>query len=199
MAAATASYVYYDYKTCHPMRKMKGYNVDGAVIRFHNTLIRQNILPTSTMSLQDLSKFDGRGTGSGSGGENHNKNSTKIYFASDGWIWDVTKSESFQNNNNQNQDKNKNDAADSSSSSSSPYGMWCGKDATVSLGKMSMKKLDINRTDYENLTSQDLESIKSWTNYFSEKYYIKGKLKEYTDYKQQQQQKQNQEKQKKKQ
>ena len=155
---AAASYVLYDYKTCHPMRQMKGYNVDGALIRFHNTLIRQNILPTSTMSLQKLSKFDGS--------ENHK---ASIYFASDGWIWDVTKSESFQNDSN------------------SPYGMWRGKDATVSLAKMSMNKNDINRTDWEKLTSQDLESLKSWTDYFSEKYLIKGKLKEYTEYTQQQQ------------
>ena len=146
---AMASYVMYDYKTCHPMRKLKGYNVDGAITRFHNTLVRKHILPTSSFSLKDLSRFDG-------------KSQNLIYFSSDGWIWDVTKADSFQGN--------------------SPYGLWRGKDATVSLAKMSMDKSDANRTDWENLSQQDIESLRSWTDYFAEKYFIKGKLKEYAEH-----------------
>ena len=54
------AYLYYDYRTCHPMRKIK-YEPKEALIRFHNSCVNQLPFLASTMSLTDLQKFDGRG------------------------------------------------------------------------------------------------------------------------------------------
>lgn len=80
-----------------------------------------------------------------------------ILFAADGWIWDASQSESFQES----------------------YGFFKGADASVALAKMSMDPGDVNRTDWEDLSEKELESLHSWTKYFHEKYFIVGKLKEY--------------------
>lgn len=109
-ATGTAGlYLLYDYKTCHPMRKIK-YDPQEALIRLHNTLIRQ-LLPTMWMSnemtLEELSYFDG----SSSRGK-------PIYFSAAGTVYDASTSAMFQ----------------------STYHQWAGKDATVALAKMSLDK-----------------------------------------------------------
>lgn len=137
-----AAYVAYDYQTCHPFRTMNGYDLGGAWIRFHNSF-----RPNSTfrkLSLAELNKFDG-------------SKRKEIYFASDGYVWDVSTSENFQDS----------------------YGFFRGKDATICLAKMSMDRGSINRTDWDMLTETELESLHSWTRYFSEKYVIKARLKEF--------------------
>jgi predicted heme/steroid binding protein len=93
------------------------------------------------------------------------------YFASDGYVWDVSTSTMFTANS---------------------YGQWWkGKDASVlALAKMSMDPKDANRTDWENMNQQDINVLQSWTKYFEQKYYITGRLQEYDQYQQQQQQQQ---------
>ncbi|CAJ1955229.1 unnamed protein product [Cylindrotheca closterium] len=139
---AMAAYLAYDYQTCHPFRKMHGYDVAGAWIRFHNTFRPSITYPS--MTLQDLNKYNG-----------HNGRPT--YFSSDGRIWDVSDSETFH----------------------SSYGFFEGKDATFCLAKMSMEKSEINQTNWDALADKEWESLYSWTKYFSEKYMIRGRLKEY--------------------
>jgi predicted heme/steroid binding protein len=135
-----AGYIAYDYQTCHPMRKMQGYELGGAWIRFHNTMRPRVTL--REMTLKELATFNGEA-------------GRPVYFSSDGKIWDVSTSENFQQT----------------------YGLWKGKDASVALAKMSMDRQDVNRTDWENLSENELESLRSWTTYFQEKYIIKGRLK----------------------
>lgn len=164
-AAVAACYVAYDYKTCHPMRQVKGYDPEGAFIRFHNMLVRYHLFPTvhGTMSLQQLAQYDG-----------HHQTfpftqQPKIYFSSDGYVYDATKSEMFY--------------------AGHAYSQWAGKDATVALAIMSMSPSDINRQDWNQVLAQkdakgsltNLNSLKSWTYYFGEKYYIVGRLKEYIE------------------
>lgn len=137
-----AAFVAYDYQTCHPFRKMHGYDLAGAWIRLHNTLRPSITYPA--MTVKDLSKYNGQ-------------NGAPTYFSSDGRIWDVSTSDTFH----------------------SSYGLFVGKDATFCLAKMSMDQSEINRTDWESLTDKEWESLYSWTRYFSEKYMIRGRLKEY--------------------
>jgi predicted heme/steroid binding protein len=142
LGSIAAAYVAYDYQTCHPFRKMNGYDMSGAWIRFHNSF-----RPNSTfrkMALAELDKFDG-------------SSGRPTYFSSEGFVWDVSTSGSFQDS----------------------YGFFKGKDATICLAKMSMDRGDINRTDWDELTDKELESLHSWTRYFSEKYMIKARLKEF--------------------
>ena len=89
------------------------------------------------------------------------KDGNPTYFSADGNIYDVSSSPMFQ----------------------SSYSQWAGADATVSLARMSLDPTDINRTDYDALTEADLKALNSWTNYFHQKYLIKGRLKEYDNYK----------------
>ena len=84
--------------------------------------------------------------------------SCKTYFSAAGKIYDVTPSEMF----------------------SSTYQQWAGRDATVALASMSLKASDIGRTDiWKQLSPADEKSLQSWTNYFDQKYYVKGHLKEW--------------------
>lgn len=145
-ASAALAFVAYDYSTCHPMRKMYGYEVGGALVRLHNIAARS--LPASMipcMTLSELSHYDGSAPG------------RPLYFSSEGLIYDASSSEMFK----------------------SSYSRWAGRDATVCLAKMSLDSADVNRTDWESLTDTEKESLRSWTDYFSEKYPIKGRLKEY--------------------
>jgi predicted heme/steroid binding protein len=155
VSTATAFYVIYDYQTAHPMRKMQGYNPRYGMIRLHNALKQTSVLPihAATMTLPELAHFDGT-------------NGRPTYFASDGYVWDVSESSGF---------------ADT-------YGQWNGKDASIALAKMSMDAKDVNRNDWNNLSQQDINVLQSWTKYFEQKYYITGRLQEYDQYLQQQQQ-----------
>ena len=154
IAGGTGLYIAYDYNTCHPMRKFTGYKLDGAWIRFYNTLQTSNIIiPLKSMTIQDLATYNGQ-------------NGQPIYFACNGYIWDVTQSEMFDN----------------------VYGQWRGKDATVALAKMSMSPHDVNRTDWQNLSPEDRDSCQNWTRYFFEKYYIRGRLIEFENEQQRQRQ-----------
>ena len=144
--AGAAAYVVYDYQTCQPMRKMQGYDVSGAFIRFHNTMRPTSSFPQ--MTIAELSQYNG-------------DEGKPTYFASDGYVWDVSTSVNFKET----------------------YGLWKGKDASMALALMSMNPKDVNRTDWENLSEKDLESLHSWTKYFQEKYIIKATLKEFSDLK----------------
>ena len=68
-------------KTCHPFRKMKGYDLHGARVRFHNQFRPRSTLKVMTM--KELAEYDGQGGG-------------PTYFSSDGLIWDVSTSKNFQ-------------------------------------------------------------------------------------------------------
>jgi predicted heme/steroid binding protein len=87
LSATTAStglvgaYLWYDYKTCHPMRKIK-YEPNEALIRFHNTCVNQLPFLVSTLSLQELQRFNGQGT-------------HPTYFSAAGKVYDVSRSEMF--------------------------------------------------------------------------------------------------------
>jgi hypothetical protein len=96
------------------------------------------------MTLKELKSFNG-------------SNGRSTYFSSDGYIWDVSTSGTFQD----------------------AYASFIGKDATFCLAKMSMNPIDINRTDWDNMTEKEIESLHSWTRYFKQKYMIKAKLKEF--------------------
>jgi predicted heme/steroid binding protein len=84
---------------------------------------------------------------------------TPHYFVSDGHVWDASSSDMFK----------------------SAYGQWSGRDASFALAKMSLSDEDINRTDYDSLSEEDMESLQSWTQYFNQKYLIKGHLTEYKE------------------
>lgn len=144
-AGTLAAWVAYDYQTCHPMRKMKGYDTKGSWIRLHNTVRQSLSMLQPTFTLTTLDAYDG-------------VQKPRIYFSSQGIVYDVTDSEMFD----------------------SAYELWKGKDATFCLARMSIDKNDINRTDWKSLTDKDLESLQSWTSYFDQKYLIKGRLKEYS-------------------
>jgi hypothetical protein len=77
-----------------------------------------------------------------------------MYFSVEGNVYDVSASEMFKTS----------------------YNAWAGKDATISLGKMSLDEKDVNRTDWESLTDEERESLDSWIKYFNEKYYICGRV-----------------------
>ena len=77
-----AAWVAYDYQTCHPMRKMKGYDMAGAWIRFHNTVRQSVSLRQPKFTLAGLDAYDGI-------------QKSKIYFSSQGTVYDVTGSEMF--------------------------------------------------------------------------------------------------------
>mmetsp|Transcript_120 Transcript_120/g.297 ORF Transcript_120/g.297 Transcript_120/m.297 type:complete len:157 (-) Transcript_120:59-529(-) len=79
------------------------------------------------------------------------------YFSANGSVYDVSSSDMFQTS----------------------YSQWKGKDATVALAQMSLNPKDINRTDWDALSDDDLKSLHSWTHYFNQKYLIKGRLKEF--------------------
>lgn len=145
VGTAGVAWVAYDYKTCHPMRKMKGYDSTGAWIRLHNVIRAQTSLLQPVYTLDSLGAYDG-------------VRKPHVYFSSEGSVYDVTKAELFN----------------------STYALWKGKDASFCLARMSMDKSDINRVDWHSLTDKDIESLKSWTTYFRQKYLIKGRLKEYT-------------------
>jgi predicted heme/steroid binding protein len=135
----------YDYQTCHPMRKVGGYEPEGALTRFHN-IVRQHILPMNPITLNELSLFDG-------------KDGHPIYFSANGSVYDVSDSEMFK----------------------TAYSVWAGKDATVSLATMSLEPEDANSPEWHNLTEEELETLRSWTHYFNEKYIIKGHLVEFIE------------------
>ena len=90
----------------------------------------------------------------------HQSPKTGVYFTAGGYVYDVTKSEMFD----------------------SAYAQWKGKDATVALARMSLDAKDVNNlTDWHNLTTSEQDSLDSWERYFKEKYWIRGRLKEYCD------------------
>jgi predicted heme/steroid binding protein len=143
------AYIIWDYKTCHPFRKMTGYQVyPDAWARFHNTLLRP-IWTYSTFNLSQLAEYDGR--------RRQSSTAAVVYFSSDGYVYDVSSSSKFQQS----------------------YGQWRGKDASFALAKMSMSSEDINRTDWESLSPEEWKSLHSWTTYFWQKYPIRGRLKEF--------------------
>jgi predicted heme/steroid binding protein len=78
----TALFLGYDYNTCHPMRKMQGYSIHGALIRFHNIVVSETHA-CRIMSLQDVAQFNG-------------VNGRPTYFSAQGWVWDVSSSEMFR-------------------------------------------------------------------------------------------------------
>ena len=50
----------------------------------------------------------------------------------------------------------------------------------VALAKMSLNSNDVNRTDvWKDLSTTEMESLQSWIDYFDQKYYIQGYLKDY--------------------
>lgn len=157
--AAGIMWCIYDYNTCHPMRKMRDYNLSESFIRFHNTYRPKSTYPTIT--LNELSTKYSGGTGIDDVDDDMTSATImaqkKVYFSSDGNVWDVSTSKNFNET----------------------YKLWRGKDATVALAIMSMDPKDVNRTDWDDLTEKEIESLHSWTKYFNEKYIIKGKLKEY--------------------
>eukprot|EP00980_Cylindrotheca_fusiformis_P004180 scaffold909_cov135-Cylindrotheca_fusiformis.AAC.37 len=121
---------------------MKGYDIGGAWIRFHNSFRPHRTYRKLTIT--ELKQFDGR-------------DGNPTYFSSGGYVWDVSQSQSFQKS----------------------YRLFKGKDATICLAKMSMDRDSINRTDWNDLSDKELQSLFSWTRYFSEKYLIKARLKEF--------------------
>eukprot|EP00040_Diaphanoeca_grandis_P013606 m.68840 g.68840 ORF g.68840 m.68840 type:complete len:169 (+) comp24004_c0_seq2:437-943(+) len=84
----------------------------------------------------------------------------EMYFACAGKVYDVTESEMFRN----------------------AYPLWAGKDATVSLGLMSLKEQDASRLDWNNLTDDQWKSVASWNKYFDQKYLIRGRVEEFDTY-----------------
>jgi predicted heme/steroid binding protein len=160
VTTATAFYVIYDYQTAHPMRKMQGYNYRYGMIRLYNAVLKQT-LSSSAASVLPLPTTMTLAELAHFDGTNGNP----TYFASEGYIWDASASNAF---------------ADS-------YSQFKGKDASMALAKMSMDAKDVNRTDWNSLSQQDINVLQSWTNYFEQKYYMTGRLQEYDEYLLQQQ------------
>lgn len=144
----------FDYQTCHPLRKLHGYQPGEALARLHNTIRPSFTYPVYT--LQDVAKYDGKQHQLQS---SETTSSPTVYFSSDGYVWDVSSSDAFLKG----------------------YSKFCGRDASFALAKMSMSADDVNRTDWDSLSSEEWESLKSWTKYFSEKYVIRGLLGDFQD------------------
>jgi len=138
-------WLWYDYKTCHPMRKLK-YQPRESLVRFHNVCVNQMPFISRVLSLKDLQQhYNG-------------KNGKPTFISAGGKVYDVSTSDMFR----------------------STYKNFAGQDATIALAKMSLDVKDVSRMDtWKQLSPQDQKSLQSWTNYFDEKYYIKGRLKEY--------------------
>ena len=105
-----AGWILYDRKTMHPMRDIAGYDINGSLIRFHNTFRPSFTYPS--MTVQELSKYDGSLSSS--------INENKIYFSSDGWVWDVTNSQMFNEQ----------------------YGIWKGRDGILPNGQRLRYRYD---------------------------------------------------------
>ena len=63
------------------------------------------------------------------------------------------------------------------------YTTWAGKDATLSLGFMSLEEKDAARTDWGSMGKTEWKTCEDWEKYFSEKYLIRGRLKEFDSWK----------------
>ena len=59
------------------------------------------------------------------------------------------------------------------------YTGWAGKDATVSLGLMSLDDDDANRRDWEVLGEDEWKGVSDWKLYFDSKYRVRGTLAEF--------------------
>jgi predicted heme/steroid binding protein len=76
-------YLWYDHRTCHPMRKVK-YEPKEALVRLHNACV--NHMPVSwyyQLSLQELKAYNGKGN-------------NPTYFSTAGNVYDVSTSGMFQ-------------------------------------------------------------------------------------------------------
>ncbi len=82
--AGVAGLVWYDKKTAHPMRQMQPYKWQEGWIRFSNWMRLQFTVTLNEMTLEDLSRYDGKG------------DQCPTYFASDGLVWDVSESAIFR-------------------------------------------------------------------------------------------------------
>lgn len=80
MLSTAGVYIAYDYCTCHPMRKLLGYDPKTAYIRFHNTF--RPAWTYLSLDLKQLSEYNGTC-------------GKQTYFASNGLIWDVSQHPSF--------------------------------------------------------------------------------------------------------
>jgi predicted heme/steroid binding protein len=143
------------------MRRMQGYNYRYGMIRLYNAVWKQT-LSSSAASVLPLPTTT---MTLAELAHFDGTNGKPAYFASEGYIWDASASSMF---------------ADS-------YSQFKGKDATMALAKMSMDAKDVNRTDWNSLSQQDINVLQSWTNYFEQKYYMTGRLQEYDEYLLQQQ------------
>jgi len=84
----------------------------------------------------------------------------RTYVGCGGRVFDVSDSEMFKDS----------------------YKMWAGRDATVSLGLMSMAEEDAGRTDFECLGEDEWTGVKDWELYFDPKYLVRGRLVEFDEY-----------------
>ena len=84
-------------------------------------------------------------------------NGAKTYTAVNGTVFDVSGSEMFE----------------------TTYTSWAGKDATVSLGLMSLEEKDAGRIDWGILGAKEWQTASNWEQYFTEKYIICGRVAEF--------------------
>ena len=152
--APLASYAEYDRRTRHPMRRM---GEDGKEAGYDpsGSMVRlQNELIRRSWGRQ-------RGYPQtmtlGDLAKYDGRDGRPRYFAAGGAVYDASSSDRF---------------ADS-------YSGWSGRDATVALAKMSLSPDDVNRTDWDRLTERERECLRSWTEYFDQKYIIRGRLAEW--------------------
>ena len=73
-----------------------------------------------------------------------------LYFSAGGRVYDATRSVRFRET----------------------YGRYAGRDATVSLSRLSMDPADVGRTDWDALSTEDLAVLDDWVRYFDQTYLV---------------------------
>jgi len=142
--------IIWDYQTRTGFRKTAPYNVTEGFTRIRNKLYSYWPLK-NTLPFLNLKQL----------AEQDGTNEHKIIqFGAGGIIYDVSTSDLFQPDG--------------------PYGsLWAGRDATLSLAKMSFEAKHINSRDWDSLTEEDRSGLTSWLEHFDAKYYRVALLKEY--------------------
>ena len=141
----TGSWVVYDQRTQHGMRKLEPWKWEDSLARAANRLASLGLRPDMpALSMEDLSGFGGDGGAGGNG-------SARIYIGVGGAVYDVSPSTSFEEGG--------------------PYSAWRGKDATVALATSSLDPETANSQAWGGLSTEELHAVVSWMDYFDQKYY----------------------------
>ena len=166
-SGSAAALVLADYTVMDEGRAARGWTAAEAFRLRAN----QFFPPSRRFDLAELAGHDGfrpglpdvESTASGSGGSGTDSASSRLHslripddrsqvlFAAAGVVWDGSSSSSFR--------------------PGGPYGLFAGRDASVSLARMRIEDRDVNAVgEWDALAPEEEEGLRSWVAYFDEKY-----------------------------